>query len=294
MGLDMNDFRTEMDDILKNSNQQQKKIAPRDIALNAFSSVLIIIVLALGNGFVDGEFRYEQVFAWNMGILIVFNWIGGTALSYSMRQNGIKLAQITDNYIDADKDMRLEFAKISDYTAAQKTLDKKIDEDFVYRKYIIEGNIAKLVKHKMPEGTDWKQGKDLPPKTPAKVKLMARYLDKMMPPKISLIELSEKETSRMPKSIFDVPMDPTITGSQWFIRKGLGKVVIFSIGPIILSILAGALSGGAAFKSFLMIMGTLSIMLFMATVSFASAYNAVVQKGVDRLRRITRIIKLIL
>lgn len=274
-------------------DQTSSKLRPKDFVINTLTSILIIVVMGLINGFIDSEFKFQLMFTWGIGLLVIANWIGGIGFAYTMRKNGIGLAMQQDDYITAENKKQEAFAKIKDYVSAQKLLDKKIEEDYLYRKSVLENNIAKQIQHKMPDGKMWKQGQALPDKTRAKIKIMVALLERMEPERISLVELSEKEASTVPKSIFRVQKDPTTTGAKWFATKGLSKMLWFALMPILLSVLAGALSGGAAFKSFMMIAGTLAFMIFNGGYAFATAYDAVARKGVDRSNRITRILKII-
>ena len=290
------DFKPELinEPITKTPKDETKsKLRPKDFVINTITSILIIVVMGLINGFIDSEFKFTIMFTWGIGLLVVANWIGGIGLSYTMRKNGISLAMQRTDYITAENKKQEAFANIKDYTAAQKILDKKIDDDYLYRKSVLESNIAKQIQHKMPEGQIWKQGQPLPEKTRPKIKVMVALLDRMEPERISLVELSERETSTVPKSIFRIQKDPTTTGAKWFATKGLSKMIWFALMPILLSVLAGALTGGAAFKSFMMIAGTLAFMIFNGGYAFASAYDAVSTKGIERLRRISWILSIV-
>lgn len=276
-----------------NKNTENKKIRPKDYIINTISAIIILSVMALLNGFVDGSFKFDLAFSWGIGVLVIVNWIGGIAFSYTMRKNGIGLGMGTAKYIAAEAEKQIAFDKIKDYTVSQKLLNKKIDDDFTYRKQILESNIAKLIQHKMPKGEVWKQGALLPKKTRPKIKLMVMILERMEPAQIDLMQLGENETSSIPKSMFTIQKDPTITGAKWFAQKGALKGISFLITPLIMTILAGALTGRAAFKSFMMIAGTLAVMIFNGAYAFASAYDAVTTKGIDRLKRISRILSIV-
>lgn len=277
----------------KQKPQESGKIGTRDIVINIISSIIILIVVSIANGFMSSDFKYEQIFTWNMGLLVVVNWTCGIAFTYTLRQIGITMATATKPYQEALREEQEAFDSIKDYAEAQERLDDQIARDFEYRKKVLEDNIAKLVQHKLPQGKVWKQGQPLPDKTRPKIKRMARYLERMTPPTISLIQLGETETAKVPKSLFDLPTDPTSTGAEWFAKKGMGKLVFFAVVPILLSLIASSLVGGATFGSFMIIAGTLGAMLFNGGRSLSVSYYGVIKGGIQRLKRITRIIKLV-
>ena len=274
----------------KKSGTVSNKATPKDVILNGLSAIAVMAVVLLCNLFITPDFHYEQLYSWNFGLLIVINWACGIVMTYFLRQSGINSAKMTAPYVDSEKDKQEAFKKIDDYQSAQERLDKLIETDFAHRKKNLELAIAKLVKHLMPEGEEWDIGKELPKKTPGRVKKMAKRLKRMTPPEISLVALAQSEASYNINSLYDVRPSPEKTGTLWFVRKGSGKVGWFAVAPVVLSVLANGLTGGITLSNIVQTVGIVGVMLFNAAREYTLSYASVARFGVDRNRQIVQII----
>lgn len=275
----------------KNKTVKIGKTTPKEVIMNLLSAVLFFTVVVFCNLFLDGELHYAQIFTWNLGILVVINWVCGLMITFCMRQSGISSAKLTKNYKEAEEEKNEAFKLITDFSHAQKVLNELIEKDFEDRKNELERTISKLVAFRMEDGKTWKIGDKLPKKTHPKIHALKHTLEHMTPPTISLAQLAQSEASYKSTGIYDIPNAPDHTGAKWFIVKGGSKIAWFAIGPVVLSILAGALVGGFTLGSVVTIIGTLAIMIFNGARAYATAYSQVSKRGVDRFKQIVRIIK---
>lgn len=283
------DLINENDILNNNRSVSVGKTTPKDVIMNALSAVLFFVVVVFCNLFLDGNIEYTQVFTWNLGILVIINWVCGLMITFCLRQSGISSAKLTKVYTEAENEKDEAFKKISDFSSAQKKLNEMIAKDFEDRRTELEETISKLVAFRM-NGETWRIGDKLPKKTHPKIKRLKYKLEHMTPPIISLSELAQSEASYKSKGIYDLPDNPDHTGAKWFLLKGGSKIAWFAVGPIVLSILAGALVGGFTLGSVVTIIGTLAIMIFNGARAYTVAYSQVTKKGVDRFKQIVRII----
>ena len=96
--------------------KQPLKPQVKTLILNVLSAVLFFIIALFCNLFLDGDFHYAQIVSWNMGLLVLVNWVCGVAISYLMRQSGINSAKLTKEYIASEEKKSTTFAKIKNYT----------------------------------------------------------------------------------------------------------------------------------------------------------------------------------
>lgn len=263
----------------------------KSLALNILSAVLFFVIALFCNLFLDGDFHYEQIFSWNMGLLVLVNWVCGIAISYLMRQSGINSAKLTPNFIKSEEIKGKRLAEIKNLSLAQRKLNYLIAKDFEDRRNELEATISNLIKHLMPDGVEWKFGNKLPKGTHLNVRKMHLQLKYMIPPSPSLSALAQREASYSSASPFDVQKEVDKTGFDWFIKKAGGKLGWFALAPIVLSIIASMLIyGEVSLGSITTVIGILAIMIFNAAKAYTTAYYDVSVLGVARNEQIVKIV----
>ena len=98
------DLINENDILNNNRSVSVGKTTPKDVIMNALSAVLFFVVVVFCNLFLDGNIEYTQVFTWNLGILVIINWVCGLMITFCLRQSGISSAKLTKAYISAEKE----------------------------------------------------------------------------------------------------------------------------------------------------------------------------------------------
>lgn len=284
--------------------KQPLKPQVKTLILNVLSAVLFFIIALFCNLFLDGDFHYAQIVSWNMGLLVLVNWVCGVAISYLMRQSGINSAKLTKEYIASEEKKSTTFAKIKNYTLEQRKLNYLIAKDFEARHNELEASIASLVKHLMPENENWKFGDKLPKwklkfhplrlqqGTHLNVRKLHHQLKYMIPSSLSLTSLAQNEASFVFAGAFDLPKPVDKTGAEWFVKKAGGKLGWFALAPIVLSVIASMLIfGKVTLGSVATVVGIFAIMIFNAAKAYATAYYDVSILGVSRNSQIERIIE---
>lgn len=272
--------------------KQPLKPQVKTLILNVLSAVLFFIIALFCNLFLDGDFHYAQIFSWNMGLLVLVNWVCGVAISYLMRQSGINSAKLTKEYIASEEKKSATFAKIKNYTLEQRKLNYLIAKDFEARHNDLEASIASLVKHLMPENEDWRFGDKLPKGTHLNVRKLHLNLKYMIPSSLSLTSLAQNEASFVFAGAFDLPKPVDKTGVEWFVKKAGGKIGWFALAPIVLSVIASMLIfGKVTLGSVSTVIGIFAIMIFNAAKAYATAYYDVSILGVSRNSQIEKIIE---
>lgn len=295
------DFMLDESDLIggKSKKTVSMKTRPKDIVLNALSAVLIFVVVLLCNLLISPEFHYEQIYSWNFGLLVIVNWVCGILIMYFLRKSGINTAKMTKPYIESEIEKAQAFDKITDFEAAQKKLNEKIEKDFDMRRSELENAIAKLVRPFMPKDEngvteEWTIGKPLPKKTPLRIRKIEIRLRKMTPSQLSLVALVQSEATFTTKSLYDVRIAPDKTGAVWFASKGGGKIGWFAVAPVVLSVLANGLIGGVSISNIVSTVGIVAVMLFNAAREYSISYALVAKYGVERNKQIVKIINSIL
>lgn len=264
----------------------------KGLITNLLSAILFFLVTIFCNLFLDGEFEYSQIFSWNIGLLVLINWVCGITISFCLRQSGINSAKLTKSVMIAEKNKVNAFNTITDFAFAQRKLNYLSAVDFENRRIALADSIGNLVKHLMPEGEKWGYGKKLPPKTPLKIHNYLWHLKKMTPQTPSLTGLAQYEGSFSTRGAYEIAPAVDKTGIRWFVTKAGGKIGWFALAPIILSIMASMLvSGEVTLGSIVTAIGTLAIMMFNGGKAYTGAYYDVTIKGVARDEHIVRVIE---
>lgn len=287
----MDDFR--FNEVTKELNDKKEKTTSKDVVLNFLSAVAFYFVVVICNVFMsqNGQIKVEwnDLLNWNIGLLTIVNWVGGIVITYCTRQSGINRAKLTEKYVKSDEEKDAAIEGIKDIAAAQKALDEKILADFEARKEacrkFIENVLQKDVK-------SYSVGDKLPKGTPFKIRIMAYRLKRMVPPEISLVELSVSNgAGYRQKGLYNLIEEPDKTGAKWFITKAGGKIGWFAIAPIVMSLVTSSLVFGVNWQGVVTVLGTLAIMVFNAFKSYSTAFYAVKTKGVARNKQIVRIVE---